>query len=246
MLENQYKYAIGGEELVAEGTTWSPGGPGTSTAGSMDPGGAGYAGNAEFHKIAIPMVRRTFPELIAHEIVGVQPMNGPVGLAFAVRFIADQSYRKSDGTYAKGVELGYNTIDPYYSGTRASSGEGYDENYPGAMSTQFGESLGSNTVNDVGDLNDEYPGVTGGLGIGTGKGIREVSTTIEKGIVEAKTRKLRGKWSVEVAQDIKAMHGLELEEEMMDFLAYEITAEIDRELVNKIRALALTNAASDT
>lgn len=246
MLENQYKYSIGGEELVNEATTWSPGGVGTDTAGSMDPKGAGYQGNAEFHKIAIPMVRRTFPELIAHEIVGVQPMNGPVGLAFAVRFIADQSYRKADGSYEKGVELGYNHIDPYYSGTRASSGEGYDENYPGAMSTQFGEALGSQEVADVGDTDDEYPGVTGGLGIGTGKGIREVSTTIEKGIVEAKTRKLRGKWSVEVAQDIKAMHGLELEEEMMDFLAYEITAEIDRELVNKIRALALTNPNSDT
>lgn len=247
MLENQYKYAIGGEELVSEATTWSPGGAGTDTAGSMDPNGAGYSGNAEFHKIAIPMVRRTFPELIAHDIVGVQPMNGPVGLAFAVRFIADQSYRKADGSYETGVELGYNDIDPYYSGTNATSGDGYDDNYPGAMSTQFGEELGSQEVDDVGTSPNDYPGVTGGLGIGAGRGIREVSTTIEKGIVEAKTRKLRGKWSVEVAQDIKAMHGLELEEEMMDFLAYEITAEIDRELVNKIRTLADTNpSSSDT
>jgi hypothetical protein len=236
MLENQYRYSVGGVDLN-EGTTWSPGGPGTSTTGSMDPGGQGYVGNAEFHNIAIPMVRRTFPELVAHEVVGVQPMNQPVGLAFAMRFIADQEYGGNSN-----VELGYNNIDPYYSGTNASSGVGYDDNYPGAMSTQFGEALGSNTVADVGG----YPGIGGGLGIGTGRGIKEVSMTIEKDVVEAKTRKLRSKWSVEVAQDIKAMHGLELEDEMMDLLAYEITAEIDRELITKMRALAVTNNASGT
>ena len=63
----------------------------------MDPSNAGYAGNAEFHKVAIPMVRRTFPEFIAHDIVGVQPMTGPVGLAFALRFRGDSDYGNHDG-----------------------------------------------------------------------------------------------------------------------------------------------------
>jgi hypothetical protein len=62
--------------------------------------------------------------------------------------------------------------------------------------------------------------------------------TVEKAQVEAKTRKLRSRWSLEVAQDLKAMHGLDLEEEMMDILAYEITAEIDREIVNKVNNVA--------
>lgn len=211
MLENQAKY--GGQ--VNESSAYQ--------AGSMDPNGAGYAGNGEFHKIAIPMVRRTFPELIAHDIVGVQPLTGPVGLAFALRFKADQVY--AGDASPTGREIGYNTIDPAYSGS-----------YP----TSAAEALGSTVVPDV----DGHPGINGGLGIGTGKGIKELSMTIEKAQVEAKSRKLRSRWSLEVAQDIKAMHGLDLEEEMMDVLAYEITAEIDRELINKIRAVAATNPRS--
>jgi len=211
MLENQALYLSGGAKMN-EGTNY--------TSGNMDPNGAGYAGNGEFHKIAIPMVRRTFPELIAHDIVGVQPLTGPVGLAFALRFKADQQYAGGTDT-----EVGYNTLDPSYSGTYATSAA---------------EALGSKAVPDV----DGHPGIGGGLGIGVGKGIKELSMTIEKAQVEAKSRKLRSRWSIEVAQDIKAMHGLDLEEEMMDVLSYEITAEIDRELINKIRVVASTNPRS--
>jgi len=213
MLENQALYLSGGKQLN-ETNSYS--------SGNLDPNGTGYSGNGEFHKIAIPMVRRTFPELIAHDIVGVQPLTGPVGLAFALRFKADQEY---DG--AVDTEVGYNTLDPAYTGTYATSAA---------------EALGSKTVPDV----DGHPGIGGGLGIGTGKGIKELSMTIEKTQVEAKSRKLRSRWSIEVAQDIKAMHGLDLEEEMMDVLSYEITAEIDRELINKIRSVASTNPRSIT
>ena len=212
MLENQMTYMGGRIDET-----------GSYQSGSMDPNGTGYSGNGEFHKIAIPMVRRTFPELIAHDIVGVQPLTGPVGLAFALRFKADQEYAGS--TTAPGNEIGYNTIDPAYTGSYATSAA---------------EALGSKVVPDV----DGHPGIGGGLGIGVGKGIKELSMTIEKAQVEAKSRKLRSRWSIEVAQDIKAMHGLDLEEEMMDVLSYEITAEIDRELINRIRAVAATNARS--
>ena len=205
MLENQSKY-------LSEANSYN--------SGSLDPNGGGYSTNGEFQKIAIPMVRRTFPELIAHDIVGVQPLTTPVGLAFALRFRADQSYDGSVGT-----EVGYNSLDA---------------NYSGSMATSAAEALGSKTVADV----NGFPGTSGGLGIGTGKGIKELSMTIEKAQVEARSRKLRSRWSIEVAQDIKAMHGLDLEEEMMDVLSYEITAEIDRELINKIRTVAATNARS--
>ncbi|MFW6001946.1 MAG: hypothetical protein ACOCQD_01245 [archaeon] len=178
----------------------------------------GYSGSGEFHKIAIPMIRRTFPELIAHEVVGVQPLTGPVGLAFALRFVADQEYDGETGT-----EVGHNTLDPDYTGSHALS---------------TGEALGSKEGSGVGD--------SVGLGIGAGDHIKELSMTIEKKQVEAETRKLRSKWSLEVAQDIKAMHGLDLEEEMMDILSYEVTAEIDRELISKIRNVAGDNDASDT
>ena len=172
----------------------------------------GYATSGMFHKIAVPMVRRTFPELVAHDLVGVQPMTGPVGLAFAIRFRAGQDYNSSAN-----VELGYNTIDSSYSGS---------------YTTSAGEVLGS----DASVANR-------GLGIGTNAEIKEVNMTVEKAQIEATTRKLRSRWSLEVAQDLKAMHGLNLEEEMMDILAYEITAEIDRELIEKIDAVCVAGGA---
>lgn len=175
---------------------------------------AGYATSGMFHKIAVPMVRRTFPELVAHDLVGVQPMTGPVGLAFAIRFKAATAY----DDYNKNKELGYNSVDSTYSGSYTVSA---------------GEALGS----DAGTANR-------GLGIGSNAEIKEVNMTVEKAQIEAKTRKLRSRWSLEVAQDLKAMHGLNLEEEMMDILAYEITAEIDRELIEKIDSVCVAGGSN--
>jgi hypothetical protein len=196
MLENEHNFLM-------ESTAF-----GSDSLGTV----AGYATSGMFHKIAVPMVRRTFPELVAHDLVGVQPLTGPVGLAFAIRFRAGQTYNSSSN-----VELGYNTIDSTYSGSYVTSA---------------GEVLGSNVTGDR------------GLGIGSGTAINEVNMTVEKAQIEAKTRKLRSRWSIEVAQDLKAMHGLNLEEEMMDILAYEITAEIDRELIEKIDAVCVAGGAS--
>lgn len=216
MLENESNFLTG---RLDETTAWS----GAGTSQHMDPAGGGYSSNAEFHKMAIPMIRRTFPELIAHDIVGVQPLTGPVGLAFALRFVADQTY-SGDNLYGTSMtEVGYNNLDSSYSGSYELSA---------------GEALGSKDGSGVGD---EI-----GLGIGTGNHIKELSMTIEKKQVEAVTRKLRSRWSLEVAQDIKAMHGLDLEEEMMDVLSYEITAEIDRELIEQIRTVAATNSHTET
>lgn len=198
MLENEHNYLM---ESVA-------------TAADSFGTVAGYATSGMFHKIAVPMVRRTFPELVAHDLVGVQPMTGPVGLAFAIRFRPGQDYGGADPDQ---TELGYNTISSSYAGT---------------YTTSAGEVLGSNATGDV------------GLGIGTGTAINEVNMTVEKAQIEATTRKLRSRWSLEVAQDLKAMHGLNLEEEMMDILAYEITAEIDRELMEKIDTVVVAGGSN--
>lgn len=238
MLENQAKYLRGRAGINESNATASTVNP--EGGGNFYNSGGSYETSGEFHKIAIPMVRRTFPELIAHDIVGVQPMTGPVGLAFALRFRADQAYAG-----VAGQEVGYNTVDPYYTGDNVASER---------MTTTAAEELGSNTANgaltSAGHLN-QAPGPAGlagdrGLGIGSGKQIKELSMTVEKAQVEAGTRKLRSRWSLEVAQDLKAMHGLDLEEEMMDVLAYEITAEIDRELINVMRSVAANNASSTT
>lgn len=216
MLENQLNYLT-----EANHTTASLG-----TDGAYMPAG-GTAGNGMFANIAIPMVKRTFPNLIAHEIVGVQPLNGPIGLAFALRYKADQQYNGAGPNSDFGQELGGYNVDPYYSGNQATSG---------AFTTATGEQLGSMAGAGV--------GADVGIGVGVGDHIKEVSMHIEKDKVEARTRKLRSRWSIEAAQDIRAMHGLDLESEMMDVLSYEITAEIDRELVGVIRTRAKSNTHS--
>lgn len=229
MLENQFRYLNGGEEMVTEAThtdySLTQGNPYMPAQGSHDPSSRG---SGVFANIAIPMVRRTFPNLVAHEIVGVQPMNQPIGLAFAIRYKAGQTYNGVGPDAAEyGQELGGYNVDPYYSGNQSTSA---------AYDTQDGEALGSKAGSGVGD--------DIGLGIGTGEHIKEVGMTLEKDKVEARTRKLRARWSIEVAQDVKAMHGLDLEDEMMDVLSYEITAEIDRELVGVLRAKAKENPNS--
>lgn len=200
MLENEHGYLRENGLINEAGTSW---------ANDSFNQTSGYSGSGVFHKIAVPMVRRTFPELIAHDLVGVQPMTGPVGIAFALRYKAGQSY---DGTV--GTELGHNTID---------------KTYTGSHSTSAGEVLGSKSGSGVGD--------DIGLGVGSGTHIKEVNMTLEKGQVTAVTRKLRARWSLEDEQDIQNMHGLNMDEEMSNILAYEITAEIDRELVDTIDSL---------
>jgi hypothetical protein len=216
MLENQHNFLM-------ETTGWGTGADSLGTGDGRGVAGATYPTSGMFNKIAVPMVRRTFPELVAHQLVGVQPLTGPVGLAFALRFRAGTTF----GSYtANSTELGYNTIDSTYSGSYVTSA---------------GEALGSRAGTGVGGTDEDV-----GLGIGAGNHIREVNLTVEKTQVEAKTRKLRSRWSLEIAQDLKAMHGLALEEEMMDILAYEITQEIDRELIGAIDATVRGVSGFDT
>lgn len=164
---------------------------------------------AQYKKILLPLTRRIFPNLLANEIVGVQPMNGPVGQAFAMRFYADTT----KGNYTKDTtELGYNTVDKDYSGSvPTSASERWDSTDPAAIAT-----------------------------IPKGK-LKILSTT-----VEAETRMLKADYNIQAAQDMKAMHGEDLEARMVEFLQYEIQQEIDRELVDRINGLADNNASTYT
>ena len=237
MLQNEAVHLNNGQPLT-EATVTATGIGNGGTAGA-NYGTPGSIGSGEFHKIAIPMVRRTFPELIAHDIVGVQPLTGPVGLAFALRF-------KGDSTYDSGAEFTNNPTNKDSYGTTITNEIGYNavnKAYAGApMVTSAGEALGSDTSTAA--TTAAVAVANRGLGIGDNSEIAELTMTIEKAQVEAKTKKLRSRWSMEVAQDLKAMHGLNLEEEMMDVLAYEITAEIDRELIAKIRGLTVAQGTS--
>lgn len=218
MLENQSQYID--KEFLGEAGVYSlssptnvgmvPGEGSTSEVGTSS---GTPSGIARYKQIAIPMVRRIFPELLAHKLVGVQPMPGPVGLAYAVRFRATG---RADGLgYAPGQELGYNYANSTYtSATTASNG----------YSTLQGEQLSE---------------ITGAFGApnalpADGEQTPEVGMTIEQKEIVARTRKLKARWSIEVEQDLSAMHNIDFEEEIMDLMAYEIAQEIDRELVGRI------------
>ena len=173
-----------------------------------------------FSPIALALVRRTFPELFANKIVGVQSMQGPVGLAYALR-----TYYKGSADYN---EAGFDVV-PEYSGftgsfaTSAGGSSGTADTGTGIY-TSAGEAMG---FNDTGAL------------------MPELQMKIDKVAIEAKTRKLGASYSLESAQDIKAMHGVDMEREMVNTLQYEIQAELDRELLYKVKDVATSTTTFD-
>ena len=209
-------------------------GYGQNVAGT--PGTDDYAqGDFRLPKILIPMIRRTFPELITNEIVGVQPMAGPVGLAFALRYrytgetLGDGIDGKSAAgnkptgqsgvlENAKGTEAGYQELKTAYTGTSAGFLSG---------NAQFA----FNEADDgVAALLKNFE-VTGN--------IPTMEVSFEKTAVEAGTRRLGARWSVELEQDLKNMNGIDIDTELTNAMSYEIQAEIDREMLMRMIQVAL-------
>lgn len=198
-------------------------------------------GDSRLPKILIPMIRRTFPELISNEICGVQPMSGPVGLAFALRYkysnttlgggnyIDNSAQSASPGThnqqqinYGSGNaqnELGYQFIDSRFTGTSASVLSG----------------------NSYWNFADQDKGVAEILkNFEINSNIPTVEISFEKTAVEAGTRRLGARWSVELEQDVKNMNGIDIDAEITNAMAYEIQAEIDREMIMRMIQTALS------
>ena len=246
LMENQERWCI--EE--ADNVSGRGGVFGNAASNSLyNPPGSinsndGYAtGDSRLPKILIPMVRRTFPELITNEIVGVQPMSGPVGLAFALRYRYEADSLGANGIdgYATGAtqrdvngvprqsdgnELGYQYLDTRFTGTSAASLSGL-----GASGTDF-DMIGSDR--GVAAILSNYE-LTGN--------IPQVVVEFSKTAVEAGTRRLAARWSVELEQDLKNMNGLDIDSELTNAMSYEIQAEIDREMVVRMIQVCL-NAGS--
>lgn len=188
---------------------------------SEDAAPVNVTGNiAKYDPILISMVRRAMPNLIAYDICGVQAMTGPTGLIFAMR------PKYVEGT-ALGADAFYNEANTAFSGaaTPAHSGSMPDVLATGnAMATADGEKLGSDT----------------------GSAFAEMGFEIEKVMVEAKTRALKAKYSVELAQDMKALHGLDAETELATILSTEILAEINREIIRTMYNVAKPGAQTGT
>jgi hypothetical protein len=236
LMENQERWCI---EEAGNYSAGANGVFGSNVSNSQFSSDNYAAGDARLPKVLIPMVRRTFPELITNEIVGVQPMSGPVGLAFALRYRyeADGLSNGIDGvntpsapTYgpgavpngndrlaADGQELGFQFLDTRFTGTSSTAFSGISS---GNTSTSDFQILGADQ--GVAALLSDYE-LTGN--------IPQVVVEFAKTAVEAGTRRLAARWSVELEQDLKNMNGLDIDSELTNAMSYEIQAEIDREMV---------------
>ena len=187
-----------------------------------------------WNPILISLVRRAMPNLIAYDIAGVQPMSGPTGLIFAMR-----SRFSTQG----GTEALFDEADTDFSGRNAagSSVDGYSstahsgEN-PGVLNDSIGTSTGYTTGTGMTTAAAEK------LGEDSGNQFAEMAFSIEKSTVTAKSRALKAEYTMELAQDLKAIHGLDAEGELANILSAEILAEINREVVRTIMLRAKLGA----
>ena len=251
LLENQESYCL--REANVGGGSGSVFGSGDQSPGIYNPPNSiqsndnVYAsGDARLPKILIPMIRRTFPELITNEIVGVQPMSGPVGLAFALRYKYGSATLGGDNKFdapANNTSPGTHTQQGGLytgSGSAANNELGYqylDTRFTGTSSTAL-------TGSSVWNFADQDRGVAEILkNFEINANIPTVEVSFEKTAVEAGTRRLGARWSVELEQDLKNMNGIDIDAEITNAMAYEIQAEIDREMVLRMIQSALNGTA---
>ena len=182
---------------------------------------------AGFDPILISLVRRSLPNLIAYDICGVQPMTGPTGLIFAMR-----SMYGTDRVPSTGAEAFYNEANTAFGGTGSQ----------GSISLAANTALGSGNVFAT--------SMTNGAGMATATAEEltpsEMGFSIEKVSVTAKTRALKAEYSIELAQDLKAVHGLDAETELANILSSEILAEINREVLRTIYVVSKVGAQVGT
>lgn len=235
LLENQEKKDMNGQEIMTE----------ASNHGAINYGNlGGYTDSAAasdswiFRPIALALVRRTFPDLFANKVVGVQAMSTPVGLAYAMRVLYDDG-NGNEAAWDKVPEYGGYTgsqvgvsgvLQGSHNNTSADTGI-YDTSGTGATTSAAEAWTLDNTCNS------SESAVTG---CGDWP---QLKMRIDQLAITAKTRKLAASFSLEAAQDVKAMHGIDIEREMVQFLQYEITAELDRELILNMKSAA-TNTAT--
>ena len=187
-----------------------------------------------FDPVLISLVRRAMPNLIAYDICGVQPMTGPTGLIFAMR----SKYSNSSNS---GVENFYNEVNTSFSTSVTGAntlGQKHVGGVPGNTST------GTANLAETGIYN-----FGSGMSTATAEGnnaFAEMAFSIEKVTVTAKSRALKAEYSMELAQDLKAIHGLDAETELSNILSAEILAEINREVVRTINVTATKGATENT
>jgi hypothetical protein len=252
LLENQERFLKEDRAFLAEAppTTSLGNGGGTAAAPAFGGDAASAGPVAGFDPVLISLIRRAMPNLVAYDLAGVQPMNGPTGLIFAMRsrydnqngteaffnepdsaFSAqDSDASLSQGDYALGVTDGGTDVG---FGTTAQSGTNPSILNGGAANAyNVGQGFDAQALERLGDA--------------TGNDFREMSFSIEKVTVAARSRALKAEYSLELAQDLKAIHGLDAEAELANILSTEILAEINREIIRTIYKAAEPGAQTNT
>ena len=225
ILENQAQEMSKSGQILNEAVPTNSASAGLGSAGAAGFSGSAASPVAGFDPILISLVRRSLPNLIAYDVAGVQPMTGPTGLIFAMRSLytsqagAEAFYNEANTGHA-GLGTAQTTLEvgSAVANTFVANGAGV-----AGMSTALAEALGdsSNTF-------------------------QEMAFSIEKVTVTAKTRALKAEYSIELAQDLKAVHGLDAETELANILSSEILAEINREVVRTIYSVAKTGCQAGT
>ena len=194
----------------------------------------GSSAISNWEPILISLVRRAMPNLVAYDICGVQPMTGPTGLIFAMK--ARYNDYPSVGREGKSEALGINEPVSSYSSAAQSTAAGLQQAAIGDPFDTSSPSYASTTGSGMSTATAEA------LGDSSSNSFAEMSFTIEKATVTAKSRALKAEYTLELAQDLKAIHGLDAESELANILSSEILAEINREVVRSVNLQAKTGA----
>ena len=248
LLENQEKFLREQSAFNAGGMLMEQPNVNTDPSGTGNAGfsGAGASPVAGFDPVLISLIRRSMPNLVAYDLAGVQPMNGPTGLIFAMR---------STYTNQTGTEAFFNEADTAFSGQNAGFGHTDGWTGPGVgMGTTSQAGTNPSVLNPVGSATSTDYNVGQGMRTDEAESLDGSSTdafnqmafSIEKVTVTAKSRALKAEYSLELAQDLKAIHGLNAEAELANILSTEILAEINREVIRTIYKVAEQGAVANT
>jgi hypothetical protein len=207
--------------------------PFNKMAGSSSTAGSGAIDT--FDPVLISLVRRAMPNLIAYDIAGTQPMTGPTGLIFAMRSRYANSSNTQDGN-----ETFYNEVNTAFSSVVSGAntfGQKFVGTFPGDSNTS-----GLSAVNTYNTGSGMSTAQAEALGTDSNSAFAQMAFSIEKVTVTAKSRALKAEYTMELAQDLKAIHGLDAETELANILSAEILAEINREVVRTINITAVAGA----
>ena len=196
------------------------------------PTNSALGAGSNWDPILISLVRRAAPNMVAYDLAGVQPMSGPTGLIFAM---------KSRYEGPAGAEALFNEADTRFSGSQAQAAQAASPSGLDVTNANSAHTIDSDRLTALG-AGGMTTDSAEALGDTTGNAFAEMGFSIEKATVTAKSRALKAEYSLELAQDLKAIHGLDAETELANILSTEILAEMNREVIRTINSQAKSGA----